>query len=208
MCKSRRNAQDPGRIKCSQNEAEYDSLTGLYNRKGFQRRAKAFLEQKEKRGALLLFDLDNFKQVNDREGHPAGDRLLAGFARCLRETFRREDVIGRLGGDEFVALIQSPVSAGTLEEKFRTLSGKLRASFPESSKKYRLCVSAGAVLADGSVRDYEELYACADTALYIAKYQGKGRLYLNEKKIRCMRRECIGCRADCPRSRILNGEGR
>ena len=72
--------------------------------------------------------------------------------------------------------------------------------------KKKRYLAAGAVLADDTVREYEDLYACADTALYIAKDLGKARYYINDKKIRCMRRECIGCREDCPRSRILKGE--
>ena len=55
-------------------EAEHDRLTGLYNRNGFERRAEEFLEKERPGGALLLLDLDNFKQINDREGHPEGDR--------------------------------------------------------------------------------------------------------------------------------------
>ena len=67
-------------------------------------------------------------------------------------------------------------------------------------------MSIGAVPIDGSIRDYKKLYQCADTALYISKYLGKDRFYINKKMIACMRRECISCRADCPRSRILDGK--
>lgn len=187
-------------------EAQYDRLTGLYNRNGFERRAEEFLEQGDRQGMLLLFDLDNFKRVNDGEGHPAGDRLLIRFARCLCRVFRREDVIGRLGGDEFAVLIQGPLSREMIEERFRIFFEELHAALGDSYEKYQVSASAGAVAVDGSLQKYEELYRCADTALYIAKYLGKDRYYINGKKVACMRRECIGCRADCPRSQILKGK--
>lgn len=184
-------------------EADRDRLTGLYNRNGFEHIAEGFLMREGAEGALILFDLDNFKLVNDMEGHPAGDRLLQCFAGCLTETFRRDDVAARLGGDEFIILVRSHVNAAVLEEKFRELSRKVHTAFGKYYAKYSVSASAGAVLADGDMRDYRSLYKCADTALYIAKYMGKDRFYINEEKIMCMRRECIVCREDCPRSMIM-----
>lgn len=195
-----------GELSAAKNEAEYDRLTGLYNRNGFEQRAENYLQSSRAEGALLLFDLDDFKKVNDREGHPAGDQVLISFARCLTDTFRKEDVIARLGGDEFVVLLPGRISKDILEEKFRVLFDRVHETFGGREEARRVSVSAGAVLADDTVREYEALYACADTALYIAKDLGKDRYYINDKKIRCMRRECIGCREDCPRSRILKGE--
>ena len=184
-------------------EAEYDRLTGLYNRNGFERRAAEFLRQDHPRGVLILLDLDNFKQINDCEGHPEGDRVLRRFAGCLSETFRQGDVTGRIGGDEFVVLIPNSMQRGILEEKFVILLEEIRRALGEWYEKYRVSASIGAVLVDGTVRDYKKLYRCADTALYISKYLGKDCFYINEKMIDCMRRECIGCRTDCPRSSIL-----
>ena len=195
-----------GELSAAKNEADYDRLTGLYNRNGFEQRAENYLQSSRAEGALLLFDLDDFKKVNDREGHPAGDQVLISFARCLTDTFRKEDVIARLGGDEFVVLLPGRISKDILEEKFRVLFDRVHETFGGREEARRVSVSAGAVLADDTVREYEALYACADTALYIAKDLGKDRYYISDKKIRCMRRECIGCREDCPRSRILKGE--
>lgn len=190
-------------LTAARNEAEYDHLTGLYNRSGFERRAEDFLKHPDARGAMILFDLDHFKCVNDTEGHPAGDAVLVRFAQCLSGTFRRGDVAGRLGGDEFAVLIPDAVTEETLDEKCRAFFERFRREFGDDFRKYGLSVSAGAVQADGSIRTYGKLYRCADTALYIAKYQGRDRYYINERQIDCMRRECIGCRADCPRGKIL-----
>ena len=115
-------------------------------------------------------------------------------------------MIGRLGGDEFVVLIRNEVSMKTLEDKFKDLLDKVRRTLAESYEKYQVSASIGAVPVDDRIRDYKKLYQCADTALYISKYLGKDQFYINDTLISCMRRECIMCRADCPRSRILRAD--
>ena len=189
-------------------EAERDKLTGLYNRRGMEKRVEIFLKQETPAGTFVLFDLDNFKRVNDSEGHPEGDRVLERFAACLRECFRKGDSLGRLGGDEFAALISGPVPDERLEEIFCAVMSGVREGLETYYKKYGVSVSIGAVPIDGSLREYEELYRCADTALYIAKYLGKDRCYINKEKISCMKKECIRCRGDCPRSRLLDLKSR
>lgn len=114
---------------------------------------------------------------------------------------------GRLGGDEFVVFIPNPVPRDIVEDKFRTLLNEVRKNMQDYHEKYGVSVSIGAVPVERNDRNYEKLYRCADTALYIAKYLGKNQFYINDKKIDCMRRECIRCRADCPRSRILSSAG-
>lgn len=192
-------------LSLARTEAHYDQLTGLYNRSGFVNRMEKFLEKDEKAGILILFDLDNFKQVNDSEGHPEGDRILVRFAECLNESFRKSDYIGRLGGDEFIVLITNYISPKILEAKFQTLLENVRNALGSYYEKYQVSVSIGAVPVDGDIKSYDGLYRCADTALYIAKYLGKDQYYINERKISCMKRKCTGCRRDCPRSKILEG---
>ena len=189
-------------------EAERDKLTGLYNRRGMEKRVEIFLKQETPAGTFVLFDLDNFKRVNDSEGHPEGDRVLERFAACLRECFRKDDSLGRLGGDEFAALISGPVPDERLEEIFCAVMYGVREKLRTYYKKYGVSVSIGAVPIDGKVRTYKGLYKCADTALYIAKYLGKDRCYINKEKISCMKKECIRCREDCPRSRLLDLKSR
>ena len=193
-----------GELSLAQAEAKNDKLTGLYNRSGFEERVEKLLKSENPQGIFILFDLDNFKRINDMEGHPEGDRILERFAVYLGSVFRKGDSIGRLGGDEFVVLIPNPMSHDILGRKFDMLLSGMKEVFGAYYEKYDTSVSIGAVPIDGTVRTYKGLYKCADTALYIAKYLGKNRYYINEKKISCMRRECIRCRADCPRSSILN----
>ena len=193
-----------GELSMAQEEAKYDKLTGLYNRSGFEERVEELLKSGNPQGTFILFDLDNFKRINDMEGHPEGDRILERFASYLGSVFRKGDSIGRLGGDEFVALISNPMPQDILKQKFDEILSGMKEVFGVYYKKYDTSVSIGAVPIDGTVRTYKGLYKCADTALYIAKHLGKNRYYINEKKISCMKRECIRCRADCPRSRLLN----
>ena len=197
-----------GELSRARTEAERDKLTGLYNRRGMEKRVEIFLKQETPAGTFVLFDLDNFKRVNDSEGHPEGDRVLERFAACLRECFRKGDSLGRLGGDEFAALISGPVPDERLEEIFCAVMSGVREKLRTYYKKYGVSVSIGAVPVDGTVRSYKGLYKCADTALYIAKYLGKDRCYINKEKISCMKKECIRCREDCPRSRLLDLKSR
>lgn len=168
-------------LSAARNAAEYDRLTGLYNRNGFERRAEAFFHSRNSCGALLLFDLDNFKRVNDTEGHPAGDRLLVLFSRRLSDTFTQGEVIGRLGGDEFIVLIPGAVSVEVVKARLQKLYDSIRTGPGGGAEKDRISVSAGAVLAGSGPQEYSVLYQLADTALYKAKRLGKNQFYINVK---------------------------
>lgn len=161
-------------------EARFDLLTGLYNRNGFQHCMDVFFQQKEPLGTLILFDLDNFKKINDFEGHPEGDRILTCFAQCLRDSFRTSDHIGRLGGDEFIVLMQNTTSQELLKMRFQSVLNKVRIALREYYDKYQVSVSIGAVPITKKDTDYETLYKSADTALYIAKNMGKDQYYINK----------------------------
>ncbi|MBD3765000.1 MAG: GGDEF domain-containing protein [Rhodobacterales bacterium] len=99
-------------------EAETDPLTGVLNRRGFDRRLRGQGE-----GAVVLLDLDGFKAVNDRIGHAAGDRLLCAVARQLAAALRQGDVLARLGGDEFAVWLP-----GAGQAEARAVAGRLRAA--------------------------------------------------------------------------------
>ena len=164
-------------------EARYDKLTGLYNRNGFEQYAEHFLAQEHPKGALVLFDLDNFKKINDFEGHPEGDQILKKFAQCLNACFRKSDCIGRLGGDEFVVLIPNLIPEEILIEKLENVLHEVRAMLNGYYDKYDTSVSIGAVLMNGTAKTYAGLYQCADAALYAAKYMGKNQYCINHGEI-------------------------
>ena len=130
--------------------------------------ADEFLEQGDRQGMLLLFDLDNFKRVNDGEGHPAGDRLLIRFARCLCRVFRREDVIGRLGGDEFVVFLQGAITRELLDQRMERFSAALSA-YPKTP----ISCSAGILFVQSEGFSYTRAILLSDKALYSSKQKGK-----------------------------------
>ncbi|MGH8559480.1 MAG: EAL domain-containing protein [Methylococcales bacterium] len=161
--------------------ANHDPLTGLVNRRRFlEEVAHAFEENIRtlQTSALLLYDLDHFKEINDTSGHAAGDALLRFVADEIRARTRNSDVVARLGGDEFGVLMPQTDGYGAesfahkLTELFR---GKV---FPYGEKRYRIGVSIGIALLPGHGCDVQELMANADLALYEAKRAGRSRAHL------------------------------
>ncbi|MEV8506931.1 GGDEF domain-containing protein [Actinoplanes sp. NPDC051475] len=131
-----------------------DPLTGCLNRRGFTERFAA-----ERPAALVLLDLDGFKQVNDMHGHSAGDELLIWVAATLRQHARPGGIVGRLGGDEFVVLLDRDTAA----DPGRTAE-TLRAALAE-----RTACSAGVAVPGEHGEDFDTLYAHADAELYARK---------------------------------------
>ena len=154
-----------------------DPLTGVYNRRGLERLAPRLLAQAQRAGvelALVLFDLDDFKGINDRFGHAAGDAVLCAVAARLRAAIRWSDVPCRLGGDEFLALLSDISSAEVGRERAAAVHGAVQAGVVEAAgRRIALASSAGAVLSR-SGEAFDALVARADHALYVAKGRGRG----------------------------------
>lgn len=150
--------------------ANRDPLTSIYNRAAFEREVAASVAQTSENpcGTLMLLDVDNFKQVNDRRGHAAGDELLRSMARLLLSTFRRGDIIGRLGGDEFMVYVQGSVPRDKLEQRLKKFLHELtRHTAPGMTCSIGLCT----VYAGGF--NYERCLKNADDAMYHSKKNGK-----------------------------------
>ena len=151
--------------------ARRDPLTNVYNRNIFESEVREFMSsEKGRKGALIILDLDNFKQVNDQFGHLAGDELLKSLAEVLRKTFRSHDLIGRLGGDEFLVFVKDVTDREILDRRMTQLFERLKAAEPVS-----LSCSAGISLAEGIDFDYKEELRKADQALYESKKKGKNQ---------------------------------
>lgn len=189
------------RLSQAESVALHDTMTGLYNRFGFEKGVVEYLDRPNPVGVLLMMDMDNFKRVNDTMGHPEGDYLLALVGKSLKRAFREEDVIAHLSGDEFAVFLPSEFTREELEEKLEALLVQLRKDFGEYARKCGVSMSIGAVFARQEI--YAELYKQADSALYIAKQMGKNCFYINEERITCMRVECVFCREKCPRREAL-----
>jgi diguanylate cyclase (GGDEF)-like protein len=158
-----------------QRQAVTDELTGLANRRSFQKTLEAELRRAERFGnplALIFADLDDFKRVNDRFGHGVGDEVLRAFADVLRHRVRSIDQAARLGGEEFAILLPETDAAGaeSLAESLRAATSTL--SIPVGSNFVRVTASFG-VSAFPPVQSADDLMTSADLALYSAKRRGK-----------------------------------
>ncbi len=161
-------------------EAQHDELTGLPNRRLLTERAAAALATSELRKvscAVLAIDLDGFKQVNDRYGHEAGDRMLRETAARLTRVMRPQDTVARRGGDEFAVLVPDVGSNIEVERiATRLLAAVEQPMTPEpGGPSISVSASIGIALAPEQGRDLERLLQLADLAMYDAKLKGKNR---------------------------------
>lgn len=156
--------------------ADTDPLVPAYNRRAFTRelnRAMAMARRHKLAGGLVLIDLDDFKMINDTYGHPAGDMVLHGVAKVLREQVRETDIVGRLGGDEFGVLLAAADEAGAAAKAASLIEAIRAHDFFLDGLPMRIGASAGAQ-SFGDSKSAEELMKRADDALYECKKK-KGR---------------------------------
>jgi diguanylate cyclase (GGDEF)-like protein len=171
-------ARARARVSELESRVDEDPLTGLLNRRGFERalvRALAYVRRYGATAALLFLDLDGFKAVNDRYGHAAGDWVLGRLARLIAGHVRASDVAARIGGDELAVLLWN-LRADQAESKARALEELVAASpFEREGKRYQLGLSAGfTMLAAGDTA--EAALARADEAMYARKRARRSRL--------------------------------
>lgn len=148
--------------------AGHDGLTGLLNRAEFTRKAAS--EVRKGVAALIIADLDHFKEINDTYGHPAGDRALRAFADACSATVRSTDLVGRYGGEEFIMLLPG-TDLARAEDVTAQISERLRlaeADFPMPTASFGISATHPAAALDASI-------AAADEALYRAKQEGRNR---------------------------------
>lgn len=184
-------------------KAQKDCLTGLYNRNKAKDIIDEWFAEGHENGVLLLMDMDNFKKVNDEKGHPEGDILLKKFADLLVTQFRGSDLKARLGGDEFIVFMPNKIDMEILETKLKSFLFACRSELRKYYLEQRVSVSIGIAYVDNKINSFDELYECADAAMYVAKRRGKDAFYVNEENLTCMGTECTQCRAQCSRRKIL-----
>lgn len=162
--------------------ASTDPLTGMFNRRGFAEACSRVIEREANAGrpvTVLIFDIDHFKSINDRFGHPAGDEILKLFAAVVISGLRITDLSGRIGGEEFAALLPCSLEEGM------TAAERVREAFASSG----IVVEEGPVDTTVSIgvaggpagTELEVLLAAADTALYQAKRGGRNRVEAAEE---------------------------
>jgi diguanylate cyclase (GGDEF)-like protein len=158
--------------------ALYDTLTGLANRRYLKMQLEQAIARAQRTGgsfAVLMLDLDGFKPVNDRYGHPAGDHVLVEIGRRLAERVRKGETVARLGGDEFVVVLEQLDDADTpLRAAQRLISGIAETiALPDATVQVGASVGIAVFPADGD--DGDSLIRRADVALYRAKEAGRGQ---------------------------------
>lgn len=167
------------RMQELQLQASQDPLTGLKNRRRFEEDMRTEIARSRRdgsEGALLMLDLDNFKQVNDTLGHPVGDRVIADIAGVLRARMRQTDVVARLGGDEF-AIVLPRCSVAEARGVGTEIATAVREHAPDEEAVPPITVSVGiAMFGPDVAADLESLEEEADAALYEAKRAGRDAL--------------------------------
>lgn len=152
-------------------ERDTDALTRLLSRKTVETHIQKFLEQKGVRGILMIIDVDNFKHFNDSFGHAFGDKALSHVGISILKAFRSNDMTGRIGGDEFIAFLPDlSVIPVAIERAKNLLTLMHEFELPDSTQ---MGGSIGIAAFPEHGRDYAELFASADKALYESKRNGK-----------------------------------
>jgi diguanylate cyclase (GGDEF)-like protein len=160
-------------------EASHDALTGLPNRRFFDRWARRLVARSQRSGkpfTLLAIDLDRFKDVNDTHGHAAGDEVLKEVARRLQSVLRCGEFLARVGGDEFVVLMEGEFSRNEVTSVGRRLIDCLYPSLHPSLADNLVGASIGAASFPLNGTDLEGVMQAADDALYASKHGGRGML--------------------------------
>ncbi|MER0215562.1 MAG: EAL domain-containing protein [Nitrosomonas sp.] len=171
--------------------ADHDPLTNLFNRRRFSEELEQVLSRAERYrhpGALLFFDLDRFKYINDTSGHQAGDTLLKMVASMLAQTIRADDITGRLGGDEFAIILPEINANGAIEVAKKVLDQLGHAQLTINNRTHKISASIGIALFPEHGANIHDLLAAADLAMYQAKAMGRNAWYLFSDKDRSRER--------------------
>jgi diguanylate cyclase (GGDEF)-like protein len=169
-------------VTAHKNAASMDPLTGMFNRRGFAEATSRVIEREANAGrpaTVLIFDIDHFKSINDRFGHPAGDEILKLFSAIVVNTLRITDLSGRIGGEEFAALLPCSLEEGVIAAE-RVREAFERSGIVDESGPVDTTVSIG-VAGGPAGTELEVLLAAADTALYQAKRGGRNRVEAAEE---------------------------
>lgn len=176
-------------------QSEKDPLTGLFNRRALVEHGGRSIAHAKRFGepvAVLMIDLDHFKEINDEHGHLAGDEVLIQFGRLVEQNLRKYDFSARFGGDEFVAVLPRVQPAQALRAATKLWKLAREAAFKWQEETFEVTLSVGIHNFDGSKdsflndgQEFEALLAGADKALYQAKHEGRDRIvvFTEEEKI-------------------------
>lgn len=167
-------------------QTEHDPLTGIYNRATFRGRGFAALRERE-RSALVVLDVDHFRELNDALGHHIGDAVLVEIAARLRSCLREREVVARLGSDTFGLLLDDAGDRAALERRMEGLVGAFREPFGtgdrEGKRHVAVTASFGVAVAPEDGTGFEQLLARADAAVFAAKIAGRARWSFFDQRV-------------------------
>jgi len=159
--------------------AHFDPLTGLANRKLLARSLRQLASEEPERGlALFILDVDDFKALNDTQGHLLGDKLLKAIGERLAANVRKGDLLARLGGDEFAILMRADGTDRALAERAARIGGVIGDPFIVAGQELRVTASIGIARGEAAQCEAQELMRRADLALHAAKERGRGSFAL------------------------------
>jgi len=166
--------------------AQTDLFTGLYNKATTEKLVGE--EMRKGAGIMFLLDIDDFKSVNDRFGHEAGDCVIKYFSDLFLIIFRKDDIIGRVGGDEFMIYIKDTADISIAEDKASEILTRLKTGVDYENIRIIVSTSIGIVVIDEENYSFSEAYNHADSALYEAKFNGKNSYVIYGKNEECSAR--------------------
>ncbi len=165
-------------------KAQVDALTGLLNKGAFKTQCVEYLNKhNDINNAVVFFDVDNFKEINDSLGHAVGDKALLDISQKMQLVFSESDILGRFGGDEYCVLVKD-VSEEELRSTLENLLKELRLEYSDGNQTTSVSVSVGAVCSGEFGSDFDKLLEYADKAQYFAKEMGKDAYALYNNQIR------------------------
>lgn len=166
-------------------KAERDALTGLYNKSAGWRKIQYLLDNhsQAERSAMMIIDLDNFKQINDSFGHMFGDAVLTEISSQLLRLFRSKDVVVRIGGDEFLVFVYNFSDIPAIQARAKRVIEAFHNCLTEELQDTRLSCSIGISCFPDDGTDYQTLFQACDQALYHAKLQGKDRFSMFDHSV-------------------------
>lgn len=173
LCRMTDIDKDVNRMKQLSDASMRDKLTGLYNKNAFYALVKKFVEDDGKKGILLFFDLDNFKNVNDQMGHLTGDEILIGVAGSMKNIFRSDDIVARFGGDEFIIFVKDSDEKVAADKIQHLREEIMRIKEECHAENTGLSACVGVSIYPDDSRDVEQLVSKADDAMYYVKQHGK-----------------------------------
>jgi len=160
-----------------ENKADTDLLTGLSNKLATERKIKEYMEKNPgTQSMMFLFDIDNFKKINDTMGHAFGDEVLRSLGNQIGTIFRASDIVGRVGGDEFMVFLKDISNDQDIMKEAKKVEAFFKGFQPGEYVKYKATASIGVAIFPKEGYDFETLYKAADQGLYKAKKRGKNQL--------------------------------